>query len=121
VNDQPFNAIVCQAGPCAHQGGRLLQWLRAATWRCPHGVLIRTGCVLGAPRCQAGPSHDSGAYLLVQPCDTDRRPRGCAIGIGPVLSAADAAAVAAWLADGGLDAGRLDPRLRVQRTARRER
>jgi hypothetical protein len=59
------------------------------------------------------PGHDSGAYLLVQPCAPDRRPQGVAIGIGPVLSDADASTVAEWLADGSLDARRLERRLRL--------
>lgn len=50
---------------------------------------------------------------LVQPCDLDRQPQGTAIGIGPVLTDADAAAVADWLAGGSLDATRLEPRLRL--------
>jgi hypothetical protein len=113
VSDQAFNAIVCRAGPCAGAAVPLLRHLDAATRRCPHGVLISTGCVLRASRCLRAPGHDSGAYLLVQPCDLDRRPRGIAIGIGPVLTAADAAAVADWLAGGSLDAARLEPRLRL--------
>jgi hypothetical protein len=56
---------------------------------------------------------------MVQPCDLDRRPRGIAIGIGPVLTDADAAAVADWLAGGSLDAACLEPRLRLtSRSAR---
>ena len=113
MNDQPFNAIVCLSEPCAGAGRRLLQRLRATIRRCPHSVLISTGCLLHAPRCRTAPDHDSGAYLLVQPCDLDRQPRGFAIVIGPVLTNADAAAVAEWLADGSLDAARLEPRLRI--------
>lgn len=109
----PFTAILCLGAPCAHDVSQLLGPLRAAIRRCPHGVLISTGCLLGASRCRPGPDHDSGAYLLVQPCDVTRRPRGIAIGIGPVLNRADAAAVAAWLTDGNLDTARLHPRLRV--------
>jgi hypothetical protein len=75
--------------------------------------------VLRASRCLRAPVHDSGAYALVQPCDLDRQPQGTAIGIGPVLTAADAAAVADWLAGGSLDAARLEPRLR--RTTRPDR
>lgn len=33
------------------------------------------------------------AYLLVQPCNRDRRPNGIVIGIDPVLTEDDAAAV----------------------------
>ena len=113
MTDQPFTAVVCRSGPCTLNGARLLQWLRAATRRCPHGVLISAGCLLRAPRCLVSPGHDSGAYLLVQPCDHDRQPQGTAIAIGPVLTSADAAAVALWLAEGGLDAARLEPRLRI--------
>ena len=113
VSDQPFNAVVCRVGPCAGAAAPLLSHLGAATRRCPHGVMISTGCVLRAPRCLRAPGHDSGAYLAVQPCDLDRRPQGIAIGIGPVLTAADAAAVADWLAEGSLDAARLEPRLRL--------
>jgi hypothetical protein len=113
VSDEPFNAIVCRADPCATAAAPLLRFLGAATRRCPNGVLISTGCVLRAARCLHVPAHDSGAYLLVQPCDLDRRPQGIAIGIGPVLTEADACAVADWLAGGGLDATRLEPRLRL--------
>ena len=112
MNDRPFNAVVCQSGPCAGTAGQLLERLRAATRRCPQGVLISTGCLLRAPRCQA-PGHDSGAYLLVQPCDLDRQPQGVAIGVGPVLGDADADVVAEWLVGGGLDARRLERRLRT--------
>jgi hypothetical protein len=114
VNDQPYTAIACQAGPCARGASLLVQRLREAIRRSPHGVLIATGCLLGAARCQRGPAHDTGAYLLVQPCDAGRRPDGNVIGIGPVLTTADAAAVAAWVAGGSLDAARLPPRLRAR-------
>jgi hypothetical protein len=113
MNDRPFNAVVCRTGPCASAGKQLLERLRPATRDCPYGVLIGAGCLLGAPRCQAAPSHDSGAYLLVQPCDLDRRPKGMVIGVGPVLSDTDADAVAEWLTDGSLDADRLEDRLRL--------
>ena len=112
VNDHPFNAVVCRAGPCAGAAGRLVPLLRAATRRCPHGVLISSGCLLRAPRCRV-PGHDSGAYLLVQPCDVDRRPSGAAIGVGPVLTDADVGAAAEWRAFGDLDEAFLAPRLRL--------
>jgi 2-keto-3-deoxy-6-phosphogluconate aldolase len=114
VTEHPFNAAVCRSGACTGTTGRLLPLLRAATRRCPHGVLISTGCLLHAPRCHA-PGHDSGAYLLVQPCDEDRRPRGATIGVGPVLTDADADAAAEWLAYGNLDEALLAPRLRFGR------
>jgi hypothetical protein len=55
--------------------------------------------------------------LVVQPCDADRRPRGAAIPVGPILTSDDADAIIRWLADGDLDAGRLDARLRAGRDA----
>ena len=61
--------------------------------------------------------HDSGCYLVVQPCDVGRRPRGAAIPVGPILTGDDTDAVTGWLADGDLDAARLDPRLRPGRDA----
>jgi hypothetical protein len=101
----------CHAGPCAHPGPTLLSRLGAAIRRCPHGVLIRTRCLLLAPRCRADPAAESGAYLLVQPCRPNREPQGSAI--GPLLSTGDREAVATWLEAGELDLTRLDPRLRI--------
>jgi hypothetical protein len=112
-SDQPFTAVVCHAGPCARHGPELLQRLRRVIRHCPHGVLISSGCLLRAPRCRAAPAHDSGAYLVVQPCDSTRTPNGRAIGVGPVLSTRDAAAVATWLAGRSMDASQLDPQLRA--------
>jgi len=89
--------------------GRMAEVVR----RSPHAVLVRTGCVLRAPRCRSGAAHDSGCYLWVQPCDTRRRPYGTVIAIGPVLTRQDAESVATWLAGGDLDADRLDPHLRA--------
>ena len=112
--DQSFTVAVCRAGPCCigDRQPELVPRLAAIVRRSRHGVLIRTGCLLRAPRCQVGPAYDSGCYLVVQPCDTDRRPRGAAIPVGPILTDDDTDAVAGWLADGDLDAGRLDARLR---------
>jgi hypothetical protein len=102
-----------QVRPLRRRLGQLRERLRVATRHCPQGVLISAGCLLRAPRCHAAPDHDSGAYLLVQPCDRDRQPRGTAIGVGPVLSPTpDVDAVAEWLGGGSLDARRLERRLR---------
>jgi hypothetical protein len=113
VNDQPFNLAICCAGPCARDRGLyLLERLRTSIRNCPQGVLISTGCLLAAARCQLRAAHDEGTWLIVQPCGVDRRPRGLAIAVGPVLSRRDAETVAAWLENGGLDASLLEPRLR---------
>jgi hypothetical protein len=63
-------------------------------------------------RCQQHAAHDAGTWLIVQPCGPDRRPRGAAITVGPVITRSDADAVTAWLEDGGLDTRLLEPRLR---------
>jgi hypothetical protein len=110
--DQPFSAAICRSGACTATAERLLPCLRAATRRCNQGVLISSGCLLRAHRCQA-PGRNSGTYLVVQPCDSDRQPHGAAVAIGPVISDADAEVVAEWLTGGDLRAARLDPRLRT--------
>ncbi|GAA2826156.1 hypothetical protein [Nonomuraea rubra] len=117
MTERPFTVALCQAGPCrsSEPGLDMVPRLAAAVRRCPHGVLLRTGCLLRTPRCRPGAAHDNGCHLIVQPCDIDRSPRGAAIPIGPILSQADAEAVETWLTDGDLDADRLDPRLRVGR------
>jgi hypothetical protein len=112
VTGRPFTAAVCQAGPCRARGLDLLPRLATVVRTCPHGILLRTGCLLRAARCGPDGAHDSGGFLLVQPCDRERRPRGAVIVVGPVLTAADAEAVACWLGVGNLDAGQLDARLR---------
>jgi hypothetical protein len=114
MNDGPFTAIVCQHGPCTVRGEELLERLRPAVRDSPHGVLVRAGCLLAAePRCTAPPGHDSGAYMLVQPCDRDRRPRAMPVAVGPVLSDADADAVADWLAGENLDVGQRERLLQL--------
>ncbi|MGP4030020.1 hypothetical protein [Actinomadura sp. 3N407] len=117
--DRAFTVVVCRAGPCdpPGSGGDLLQSrLADVVRRSRHGVLVRSGCLLRAPRCrsQGRPEgvHDSGTYLAVQRCDADRKPRGEMIPVGPVLTLDDADAVASWLADGDLEADRLASRLR---------
>jgi hypothetical protein len=111
VTDQPFHLAMCRTGPCATDHG-LLSRLRLAVGRSRYGVLISTGCVLAAPRClqQAGP--DSGPVVIVQPSDRDGRVRVPAVTVGPILTVRDAESVAAWLEEGDLDPGRLEPHLR---------
>lgn len=114
MTERPFTVAVCQAGPCRMRarGTDVMGRLASAVRRCPHGVLVRTGCLLHAARCRSGGGHDSGCYLWVQPCDVHRRPHGVVIPVGPVLNQSDADSVAGWLRDGDLDVGRLDVRLR---------
>lgn len=113
MTDRPFTAAVCQAAPRRHPDLELLERLGAAIRRCPHGVLVRTGCLVRASRCRGNPAHDSGSYLLVQLCGPDRSPQGPAIPVGPILTRDDVDTVATWLEDGTLTAERLDRRLRA--------
>lgn len=114
MNDGPFTAVVCQHGPCARRGEELLERLRPAVGNSPHGVLVRAGCLLAAaPRCTAPPGRDSGAYMLVQPCDRDRKPRARPVALGPVLSDADADTVADWLAGENLGPGQRERLLQL--------
>jgi hypothetical protein len=112
MTGRPFTAAICQGGPCRARGLELLPQLAAVVRERPHGVLLRTGCLLQTRRCRPGAAHDSGGFLLIQPCNQQRQPRGAAIAVGPVLTAVDADAVARWLAGGTLDAAQLDTRLR---------
>ncbi|MFI6510427.1 hypothetical protein ACIBCT_22715 [Streptosporangium sp. NPDC050855] len=115
MTGRPFTVLVCQAGPCrsGEPGLDVLTRLAATVRHSPHGVLVRTGCLLNAPRCRTGAAHDSGCHLVVQPCDVNRRPRGTAIPVGPILTPQDARAVTSWLAGSVLDAEGLAPRLRT--------
>ncbi|HEY6491720.1 MAG TPA: hypothetical protein VIZ43_00460 [Trebonia sp.] len=111
MTDQPFHLAMCRTGPCS-EGHDLLGRLRVAVGRSRYGVLISTGCLLGAPRCLQRPGPESGPILVVQPSDRDGRAHAPVIIIGPVLTAGDAESVATWLEEGILDPARLDPHLR---------
>jgi hypothetical protein len=66
----PFTVAICTS--CAAEPAeRLLQMLRASIRRCPHGMLVTTGCLLGHLTCATRPSHQ-GALLLLQPCSTQQ-------------------------------------------------
>ncbi|MCQ4079397.1 hypothetical protein NGB36_01950 [Streptomyces sp. RB6PN25] len=81
---------------------------------CRHGVLVSTGCLRGALRCDAFGPYRSGArglFAVAQPCDAHRRPVGGAIALGPVAGRADASAVCRWLLAGLPDDGSLPARL----------
>ena len=94
-----FTAILCD--DCANSDDLpVLDVLRNTVRSCPHGVLVRSRCQLGQLWCHlrktAGAAR--GAVVLVQPCDTDRRPLGTLLPVGPIRTADDLAAVARWLA-----------------------
>lgn len=113
----PFTAVLCAAdGCCRDTGLDVTGALRATTRRCPHGVLVLAGCVLGPVLClTCGPSGDGppGSYVVVQPCAHDRRPTGSAVRVGPLRTAADVAALSDWLEHGDLRRERLPQHLRA--------
>ena len=106
--------VLCTAsGCCTPLHMPLLVALRDTVRASVHGILVTSGCLLGAVACRTRPS---GPLLLVQPCGVDRQPVGCAVLIGPLQDDADVAAVGAWLRDGRFDPRLLPVRLRtVQR------
>jgi hypothetical protein len=108
-----FTVIVCRSATCGRGGSggvaeHLFGALREAVRSTRHGVLVSTGCLLGHATC-AGRA--PGPVVLVQPCDAERAPLGPAVRIGPLSSAADVEALAAWLRAGLLDPGLLPARL----------
>lgn len=95
-----FTALFCGSPGCppATGGTDYFDDLRAVVRRCPHGVLVRAGCLSGG-RCR--PSHGgAGAFVIVQPCDAGRQPRGQALVAGPLHEPADVDDLCGWLCDG---------------------
>jgi hypothetical protein len=78
---------------------RLLELLRSAIRRCPHGMLVVTDCLLGELTCATRPSGD-GVLMILQPCSIDRTPIGPAMSVGPIGDHGDALTVCDWLAGG---------------------
>ncbi|WAU82031.1 hypothetical protein O1Q96_20935 [Streptomyces sp. Qhu-G9] len=81
--------------------------LRDAVRTCPHGVLVATDCLGRLLHCAPG----RGLYAAVQPCTLDRRPSGAVVLLGPLVAAADAEVVGAWLRAGLPDDDTLPDRL----------
>ena len=69
--------------------------------------MISTGCLKMFLHCAGR----RGLHAAVQPCTADRSPTGAVVRLGPLVTAADAAAVAAWLRAGMPDDGTLPDRL----------
>lgn len=94
-----FTAVVCQH--CNTDAELpMLQSLRDTIRRCPHGVLLTSGCILGHLWCRAIRSRTprlAGPIVLVQPCTTERRPIGPAIPVGPLRTLEDLTALGRWL------------------------
>jgi hypothetical protein len=103
-----FTAVVCTAPGCgvgdpATVAGHLVDVVRDVVGSSRHGVMVATGCLLGALACRFRPA---APLLLVQPCDTARRPTAPVLRIGPLRTTVDVDAVGGWLCT-----DRLDPRL----------
>lgn len=100
-----YTAVLCAAPGCgaadpATVGGRLGEALRAVVRASRHGILVTAGCTVGPAACRLRPA---APLVLVQPCDVERRPQGCAVRVGPLRTDGDVEAFAAWLRAGDLD------------------
>jgi hypothetical protein len=105
----PFTAVVCTN--CRSDAtAALLAALRDAVRRCPHGVLVTTGCVLGELTCAAR-RETPGVMAALQPCSVERAPIGPPCWIGPIYND-DARAVADWIEHGHWGSAALPDRLR---------
>lgn len=104
---RPFTLVVCASCHC--DTSSLTDVLRRAVRGCPHGVMVSTGCLQKVLHCRS----DRGLHAAVQPCTADRRPTGAVVRLGPLVTAADAEAVGAWLRAGMPDDGTLPARLRA--------
>ena len=108
----PFTVAICTS--CAAEPAeRLLPMLRASIRRCPHGMLVTTGCLLGHLTCATRPSQQ-GVLLLLQPCSTQRIPTGPAQWMGPVNDTEDARALCDWLEHGNWERHTLPAHLRAE-------
>lgn len=109
-----FTIVVCRGSGCAHSELAVVDPLRTSIRRCPHGVLVISGCVLGPMLCrawnQAGADAQS-VFALVQPCDTERRPAGPVVPVGPLRTRDDVDVLCRWLEAGELTRERLATRL----------
>ncbi|OEV12826.1 hypothetical protein [Streptomyces nanshensis] len=92
---RPFTLVVCT--DCRDSADeQVVERLRQAVSRCPHGVMVATRCLSALLRCH----RSRGLHAAVQPCGEDREPTGVVKRLGPITTEADAEAVAAWLLAG---------------------
>ena len=109
-----FTAVLCTSPACGvgDEGtvtNGLIDALRAVVRSSRFGVLVTTGCLFGGVAC--GGKATRSPVVLVQACDTQRRPTGIAVRVGPMRTDADVEALVSWLRSGHLDAGALPARL----------
>jgi hypothetical protein len=113
-----FTVIACQATGCRPAPEvPVMSTLAATIRRCPHGILLASGCPLGPITCRTW--HHSrrqtpGMVIVIQPCTRiDRHTDGPATALGPVHTAQDLAILCRWLETGQLDYRQLPARLRT--------
>jgi hypothetical protein len=91
--------------------------LAATIRRCPHGVLMASGCPLGPILCRTwhhSQRQPPGTVIVIQPCSrTNRRADGPATALGPVRTQQDLITLCRWLCTGRLDYRALPARLRT--------
>lgn len=108
MEQRGFTAIYCGAQDCPSRstGPDIAARLREAVQRCPHGLLVRGECVLGllgrsgwpfGGRCQH--HGGAGAFVIVQPCDANRRAVGAAAVAGPLHEDSDVDDLCRWLVE----------------------
>ena len=109
---RPFTVAVCMR--CSAEPEPLImELLRGAIRRCPHGILVETQCLLGELTCATRyPSRRP--MLLLQPCTVDRVPTAAVVWIGPIDTDTDAKEVCQWVASGQWDHTNLPTRLRAE-------
>ncbi|MEU6098767.1 hypothetical protein [Streptomyces sp. NPDC047079] len=103
----PFTLAVCTS--CQSATDQVRDELRRVVRDSAHGVMISTGCLREILDCAGR----RGLHAAVQPSAVDRRPTGAVVRLGPLVTAADGAAVGAWLRAGMPDDGTLPDRLRA--------
>lgn len=100
-----FTLVLCGSGGCHNDvAAEVRSMLRGYVRSTRHGVLVVSGCNLSPALCRF---RAEGPVLVVQPCDTERRPTSPLVRVGPIRTVADVVAVRQWLRAGSLDADAL--------------
>ena len=94
-----FTAVYCGRPVCGGAAvgvddGEVVTALRGAVRSTPHGVLVAVDCLT------VDGSGGAGRFVLVQPCDADRRATGPPVVAGPLHERADVDDLCRWLRAG---------------------